>query len=260
MTDHTDHYPDTLILMLEQMWGKGYLSPGGEDEVKRVLSGISLKDKRVLDIGCGSGGITAGLAKDFGAASVVGIDVESAVCSAARKTIVEHNLAAQVEIVQVKPGPIPFAENEFDIVFSKDSIVHIPDKRALAQDVYRLLKPSGWFVASDWLTDREGPPSEEMQTYLTLEDLGFGMSDPAGYSNALTKAGFEQIEFLNRGPWYCELAQQELERMQGVERSDFLQFLTPEELQDYIDTWIAMIVVLKSDELCPHHFRGQKIA
>jgi phosphoethanolamine N-methyltransferase len=29
------------------------------------------------------------------------------------------------------PGPLPFESASFDVVFSKDAIVHIPDKAAL---------------------------------------------------------------------------------------------------------------------------------
>ena len=45
--------------------------------------------------------------------------------------------------VKVWPGPLPFPPESFDIVFSKDAIVHIPDKHALMEDVYRVLKPGG---------------------------------------------------------------------------------------------------------------------
>ena len=64
-----------------------------------------------------------------------------------------------------------------DIVFSKDSIVHIPDKEALAADAFRVLKPGGWFVASDWLISHD-EPSPEMADYIAKEDLDFGMARP----------------------------------------------------------------------------------
>ena len=49
-----------------------------------------------------------------------------------------------------------FRPPRFDIVFSKDSIVHIPDKHALMAEVFRVLKPGGRFVASDWLIGHDG--------------------------------------------------------------------------------------------------------
>ena len=48
-------YNQQVIRFLEEIWGDGFLSPGGQDEVARVISGVNIKDKNVLDIGSGSG-------------------------------------------------------------------------------------------------------------------------------------------------------------------------------------------------------------
>ena len=61
-------YDDLTVDFLEALWGDGYLSPGGPDEVARILAGLDLAGRTVLDIGCGSGGITVSLARDYGAA------------------------------------------------------------------------------------------------------------------------------------------------------------------------------------------------
>ena len=34
-------YDDTAIRFLEALWGEGYLSPGGPDEVDRVVAGLA---------------------------------------------------------------------------------------------------------------------------------------------------------------------------------------------------------------------------
>jgi len=149
---HDDaEYTDESISFLETLWGEGYLSPGGPEEVRAVLEGIDLTGKTVLDIGCGSGGITRSLAADYGAARVVGIDVEAPVLEQARLRAKDDETSDRLEFIQVEPGPLPFADGEFDIVFSKDSMIHIPDKETLFADIMRILAPGGWLVASDWL-------------------------------------------------------------------------------------------------------------
>ena len=68
-------YDSQMISFLEELWGDGFLSPGGADEVKKVLEGIKIKDQRVLDIGSGYGACAVLLAKNYFAKQVVGIDV-----------------------------------------------------------------------------------------------------------------------------------------------------------------------------------------
>jgi phosphoethanolamine N-methyltransferase len=252
------HYGDTIITFLAAIWGEGYLSPGGPAEVAQVLEGIDLRGRRVLDIGCGSGGITALLAYGYGAAEVVGIDVEAPVCAAAVAFAARKGVAERVTIRQVAPGPLPFGPEEFDVVFSKDSIVHIPDKEMLAADAFRVLRPGGWFVASDWLTSRDGPPSAEMKHYLACEDLDFGMASPARYARALEAAGFGEVRLVDRNPWYRAQAARELARLTGPERARFEALTSAEEIARQVRTWEAIQPVLASGEHCPHHFRARK--
>ena len=58
-----EHCPPRLIAMLEAVWGAGFLSPGRAEEVARVVGGLDLAGKSVLDIGCGAGGIDIALVR-----------------------------------------------------------------------------------------------------------------------------------------------------------------------------------------------------
>ena len=59
-------------------------------------------------------------------------------------------LSEKISIELVSPGQLPFEDGSFEVVFSKDSIIHIPDKSALASDVYRVLKPGGRFLCLEF--------------------------------------------------------------------------------------------------------------
>lgn len=255
-----DLYDETVIAFLETLWGDGYLSPGGAAEVARTLAGIDLAGATVLDIGCGSGGVTCDLVVHHGAAHATGIDVERTVCDHARRRVDRLGLAGRVDIHLVDPGPLPFEPSSFDIVFSKDSIVHIADKEALAADVFRVLRPDGWFVASDWLISHDGEPSREMAAYIAAEALDFGMASPERYRRALAAAGFVDVELRNRNGWYREIARAELERLRSTDRDLFVGAIGAAELDHQIATWTAMVPVLESGEHCPHHIRAHKPA
>jgi phosphoethanolamine N-methyltransferase len=198
MSGGKPHYDDGVIGFLGELWGDGYLSPGGPEEVARVLDGLDIGGLTVLDVGCGAGGVTVDLVRRHGAGRVIGIDVEPDVCAAARRRVAAAGLADRIEIREVAPGPFPLPDASIDIVFSKDSIVHVPDKERLAAEAFRVLRPGGWFVASDWLIGHDGDPSPEMAHYIRLEDLDFAMASPARYRRALAAAGFTGIRLVNR--------------------------------------------------------------
>ena len=65
-------YGDAMIAMLELIWGRGFMAPGGEGNVDNLMSGISVENKRILDIGCGGGLVSEPLTR-LGA-TVTGID------------------------------------------------------------------------------------------------------------------------------------------------------------------------------------------
>ena len=258
MSDSDGHYDENIIRFLGALWGEGYMSPGGPEEVAEVISDLDLSGKRVLDIGCGAGGATVDLARRHQAGQVVGIDPQPEACDAARALAERAGVADRIEIRRIVPGPLDFPDGSFDVVFSKDSIIHISDKEALARDVYRILKPGGWFAASDWLISHDGTPSPEMAQYIKLEDLDFAMASPKRYEAALKGAGFTDVALVNRNPWYRDVSREELARLTGPERAQFNNVLGAGAVEDQIATWKAMVPVVASGEHCPHHLRGRK--
>ncbi|CAN5348398.1 hypothetical protein BH10PSE7_BH10PSE7_17690 [soil metagenome] len=253
-----EFYTGNLIGMLELVWGEGWLSPGGPDEVAEVLKDLDLVGKSILDIGCGTGGVDFLLVETFRAAHVTGIDVEDTVLVTARGRAAAKNLSARVGFAKVWPGALPFPPAAFDIVFSKDAIVHIPDKHTLLRDVYRVLKPGGWFAASDWLIGHDGEPSAAMRDYIEAEGLGFGMASPERYRDALTQAGFTGIAIRSRNDWYRQTARQEVAAMKGPLRAKADAVLGPDFVGHNIAIWEKMIRVIDTGEHCPTHLRGRK--
>jgi len=208
--------------LLQLLWGQGFLSPGGPEEVERVLDGLDLDGRRVLDIGCGLGGIDRLIAERHRVVEVVGIDVEA-----------------------------PLVE---------DAILHVRDKAALAREIHRVLVPGGVFAASDWLSGREGAPTDDMARYLAAEGLGFVLATPEHYRAALEAAGFEEIRFTDRNAWYRDLAAREAAELAGPLRERAISMTDPDFVARQLEVWRTMRIVLDSGELRPTHIRARKPA
>lgn len=254
----TDHPTDAqkFLAVVEAIWGEGFLSPGGAEEVARLIGDHDLRGRSVLDIGCGLGGADLALIQAHGAAYVTGIDVEDPALDRARALVAAHGLDAQIGLMKVAPGPLPFPAESFDVVFSKDSIVLIPDKHALMAEVFRVLKPGGLFIGSDWLMGSDAI-SPLMADYLAVAELA-GMATATRYRAAMQAAGFTDIRMADRNAWYRDQARVELARLQGAAGTRAAAIAGRAHVDYCIQTWARMIPVLDSGEHRPTHLSALK--
>ena len=251
-------YDESLMALLEAIWGEGFMSPGGVQEVDRFLSGLDLAGCSVLDIGCGLGGVDIHLAGKRGASRVTGIDIEPELIERCRGLARKYGLEERTEFVRVEPGRLPFAEAQFDLVTSKDSIIHIADKHALAADTFRVLKAGGHFAASDWLAGYDGLPPAEMQAYIEAEGLDFSPASAQTYAAALQAADFVDIQVVDRNEWYRQQAREERERLAGALYDGLQSQVGRDFLEHNIEIWDKMIIALDAGQLRPTHLRGTK--
>ena len=173
--DEDNEYSDEDLIEYEAIFGEGFLSPGGHEEVAKIVENVNLAGKDVLDIGVGIGGPACLLVEKHGAARVTGIDVEDTVLKKAAQTVLCRGLQDRVLLRRVDPGSLPFDDESFDVVFSKDAIIHIHDKGALFREIYRVLRPGGCIAMSDWYCS-EKPLTEEMAAWLEPHGSEFVMT------------------------------------------------------------------------------------
>jgi SAM-dependent methyltransferase len=95
---------------------------------------------RILDAGCGTGGLLARLAAAFPRSSIVGIDIDEGAAAAARAKSGSPVCRGSVD-------RLPFADGAFDAIVSADVLCHrgVDAERALA-GFRRCLKPGGLLV------------------------------------------------------------------------------------------------------------------
>ena len=108
---------------------------------------------RLLDVGCGNGAAAIHLTRAF-VLDVVGVDVDPDQIAAAQAAAAGLDGA---RFLAANAAQLPFADGEFDLVYTNKTTHHIPDwPQALAQ-MARVLKPGGHLVYSDFVAPRRTP-------------------------------------------------------------------------------------------------------
>jgi ubiquinone/menaquinone biosynthesis C-methylase UbiE len=253
-------YDAAMQAMLQLIWGDGFLSPGDADEIARLLEGSDLTGCSALDIGCGLGVADLILAERYGAGHVLGIDIEPELIEQARARIEKAGLAGRVAFELVTPGPLPFEGGRFDVVFSKDAIVQIPDKPAIFAEAFRVLKPGGRLIASDWLRGYTGAHSPEMLEFFRLEGITYNMATLEESAAALRAVGFVDVVVADRHAWYRDLARRELDAMEGALKPVMIERIGEERAHHFTENWRQLVIVLERGELRPGHLKAVKPA
>ncbi|MER3433530.1 MAG: SAM-dependent methyltransferase [Leptolyngbya sp. ERB_1_1] len=100
----------------------------------------------VLDVGCGIGGSSRILAKDYGF-QVTGITISPGQVKRAQE-LTPPEISARFQ--QDDAMNLSFPEASFDVVWCIEAGPHMPDKAVFAKELMRVLKPGGILVVADW--------------------------------------------------------------------------------------------------------------
>ncbi len=142
----------------------GGLEAAGEWSAFRALL-PSLRDKTVLDLGCGFGWHCR-YAREHQARSVIGIDLSEKMIARAR----ESTNDAAIEYRQLAIEDIDFPAGSFDVVLSSLALHYVERLDLVCRKVHHCLVPGGAFVfsvehpiftalaAQDWYYGQDGEP------------------------------------------------------------------------------------------------------
>jgi ubiquinone/menaquinone biosynthesis C-methylase UbiE len=103
---------------------------------------------RLLDVGCGPGSITMGLAALISPGEVVGIDIQPGQVEKARSEAREANVEnARFEVADCYS--LPFPDASFDVCYANSVLQHLRDPIAALKEMRRVLAPNGFAALCD---------------------------------------------------------------------------------------------------------------
>jgi MPBQ/MSBQ methyltransferase len=100
----------------------------------------------VLDVGCGIGGSSRILARDYGF-SVTGVTLSPQQVRRATELTPD---GVDAKFMVNDALNMSFPDNSFDVVWSIEAGPHMPDKARYGAEMLRVLKPGGILVVADW--------------------------------------------------------------------------------------------------------------
>lgn len=157
------------------------------------LAGVRHQD-RVLDAGCGIGGSALWLAANLGC-KVVGINIVPWQVERARLLAEQRGLQKLVDFRLSDYADTKLEGESFTVIWGLESIVHAEDKRAVIEEAFRLLKPGGRLIISEYLLTKDALGSEE-QAELNQWLKGWAMPSlltEEEYKNLAHNAGFSDF-------------------------------------------------------------------
>jgi ubiquinone/menaquinone biosynthesis C-methylase UbiE len=153
---------------------------------------------RLLDIGCGPGSITLGLADAVAPGEVVAIDLSAEVLEGARSLAAEKAVTnVRFEIGNV--DRLEYAAGSFDVVYAHQVLQHLPRPVAALGEMKRILKTGGIVGVrdSDYGTCTWSPPDARIEdwcrVYHAVARANGAEADAGRYLHGwLLEAGFAE--------------------------------------------------------------------
>ena len=148
--------------------------------------------KSVLEVACGSGGLTCRMAQETGATGT-GVDINTLGIEAANARARDLNLTSRVSFREVDAAePLPFADAWFDAIFCNDAINHIPRRVRMFRDWRRVLRPGGRVLFTDPIVITGQLTGDEMRA---RSSIGYFLFTPPGHNERLlAEAGLTVLE------------------------------------------------------------------
>jgi len=246
--DNKGQYSKKRIKLYEQIFGEGYISPGGHmitEQLCFLLQNLT-KDARVLDIGSGIGAAAFFLESQYGCV-VTGVDLCEDMC-----TIAEERTATKGSTVNFLLGDIldmDFPPKSFDVIMSRDTLLHLSEtkKRKLFARCIEWLDDNGEIIIGDYCQrPKNEPVCESFEAYVA--DRGYDLHEPFAYGKLLEDAGFKKVTSWDVSGDFLELLEAELQRFRK-EHNPRPEHIEKEDFEHTEKSWLQKIEWVRTRDM-----------
>jgi len=183
--------PLDRLSLLQQIWGPGFLMPGGTDQIMTLVKPFGVNPAMsLLDLTAGLGGASRHVSATFDV-YITGMERAAEIARRGHAMSVDAGLGRKVPVSAYEPESIELRPHAFDAVYAQFLLTGVTDKERMLREVMRCLKARGQFSFFDFTlreAEADDPRLEKLRRVERYPILPWRVSQ---YIDALTSAGFD---------------------------------------------------------------------
>ncbi len=212
------------------------------------------KGSRVIDFCAGLGGPARYLAHRYGA-DVTGIELTPARVKGAEVLTRQVGLQDRVRVIEGNVMWVPLPDASADVVISQEALLHVPDKERTLAEAFRILKPGGRLVFTDWVAHRSLSEADRKLMWQGMAVTGL-FSLPA-YAELIRKVGFNVYSTEDLTADWGTILKQRLAMYRKL-REETTAAGTPAGHDAFYESYVRFVDLVNEATLGGGRFAGEK--
>lgn len=231
-------YSRNGVLLYEKIFGETHICPGGQESTELFFGNLNFKPgQRVLDIGCGIGGAAAYISQKYNV-EVFGLDLSTNMIMIAweRFEEIKKTKNLKVQKVHFEIGDVTkytYPNEYFDYIYSRDTLLHVNNKKDLLVKMKNWLKPGGSMFISDY-TCAPKPWTPAFSEY--VKGRGYTLLEIEEYADLTKSCGYKNVVGEDKTDLFKKYLEEELANF-ITNKDDFLKEYTIDQFNYIVDAW-----------------------